>query len=89
MTAAKFLSIYDKVARLISIDVTAEIRFEYGDKNFPPSNYHVEASVKPRPSFACSCGFLRPRARPVIAVKPARVVADNSVPVAKPVVTET
>src|SRR6266513_588036 len=42
MTAAKFLSIYDKVARLISLDVTAEIRFEYGDENFPPSNYHVE-----------------------------------------------
>jgi predicted ATPase len=42
MTAAKFLSIYDKVARLISVDVTAEIRFEYGDENFPPSHYHVE-----------------------------------------------
>jgi Family of unknown function (DUF6428) len=42
MTAAKFLSIYDKVARLISLDVTAEVRFEYGDENFPPSDYHVE-----------------------------------------------
>ena len=42
MTAAKFLSIYDKVARLIPIDPTADIRFEYGDENFPPSNYHVE-----------------------------------------------
>lgn len=42
MTAAKFLSIYDRVARLIPLDPTAEIRFEYGDKNFPPSNYHVE-----------------------------------------------
>jgi hypothetical protein len=42
MTAAKFLSIYDKVARLISLDATAEIRFEYGDENFPPSDYHVE-----------------------------------------------
>ena len=42
MTAAKFLSIYDKVARLIPLDSTAEIRFEYGDDNFPPSNYHVE-----------------------------------------------
>ena len=29
-------------SRLISLDVTAEIRFEYGDENFPPSNYHVE-----------------------------------------------
>jgi hypothetical protein len=42
MTAAKFLSIYDKVARLISLDLAAEIRFEYGDENFPSSNYHVE-----------------------------------------------
>jgi hypothetical protein len=42
LTAAKFLSIYDKVACLISLDPTAEIRFEYGDENFPPSNYHVE-----------------------------------------------
>jgi hypothetical protein len=42
MTAKKFLAIYDKVARLISLDVAAEIRFEYGDENFPPSNYHVE-----------------------------------------------
>ena len=42
MTAAKFLSIYDKVARLIPLDSTAEIRFEYSDDNFPPSNYHVE-----------------------------------------------
>jgi Family of unknown function (DUF6428) len=42
MTAAKFLSIYDKVARLIPLDPTAEIRFEYGDENFPPSNYHVD-----------------------------------------------
>ena len=42
MTAAKFLSIYDKVARLIPLDPTAEIRFEYGDENFPSSNYHIE-----------------------------------------------
>jgi Family of unknown function (DUF6428) len=42
MTAAKFLSIYDRVARLIPLDVTAEIRFEYGDENFPSSNYHIE-----------------------------------------------
>src|SRR4029453_15790007 len=38
----KFFLFYDKVARLISLDATAEIRFEYGDENFPPSNYHVE-----------------------------------------------
>jgi len=42
MTAAKFLSIYDKVARLLPLDPAAEIRFEYGDENFPPSNYCVE-----------------------------------------------
>lgn len=42
MTAAKFLSIYDKVSRLIPLVPKAEIRFEYGDENFPPSNYHVE-----------------------------------------------
>ena len=42
MTAAKFLSIYDKVAPLISLDQAAEIRVEYGDGNFPPSNYHLE-----------------------------------------------
>jgi Family of unknown function (DUF6428) len=42
MTAAKFLSIYDKVGRLIALDATAEIHFEYGDENFPSSNYHVE-----------------------------------------------
>src|SRR4029453_15971331 len=42
MTAEKFLSIYDKVARLISLDETAEIRFEYGDENFPSSNYTLK-----------------------------------------------
>ena len=42
MTAAKFLSIFDKVARLIPLDPTAEIRFEYGDENFPSSNYRIE-----------------------------------------------
>src|SRR5438552_18816905 len=35
MTAAKFLSIFDKVARLISLAVTAEIRFEFGHQNVP------------------------------------------------------
>ncbi|MEY2546224.1 MAG: hypothetical protein QOG48_1341 [Verrucomicrobiota bacterium] len=43
MTAGKFLSIYDKVSRMIDVDLTAEIRFEYGDENFFPSNYHVES----------------------------------------------
>jgi hypothetical protein len=45
MTAGKFLSIYDKVSGMISIDPEAEMRFEYGDESFFPSNYHV-ATVK-------------------------------------------
>ena len=43
MTAGKFLSIYDKVSRMIEVDPAAEVRFEYGDENFFPSNYHVES----------------------------------------------
>ena len=42
MSAQKFLAIYDKVAGLIALDQEAEVRFEYGDENFPSSNYHVE-----------------------------------------------
>jgi len=42
MSAKKFLAIYDKVSGLITVEPSAEIRFEYGDENFPPSNYHVE-----------------------------------------------
>ena len=42
MTAQKFLNIYDKVGGMIALDSEAEIRFEYGDENFAPSNYHVE-----------------------------------------------
>ncbi len=41
MTADKFLSIYDPVSGMIGLDPEAEIRFEYGDENFSPSNYHV------------------------------------------------
>src|SRR5438552_10629702 len=37
MTAGKFLSIYDRVSGMISLDAEAEIRFEYGDENFFPS----------------------------------------------------
>lgn len=43
MTADKFLSIYDRVRGMIALDPEAEIRFEYGDENFSPSNYHVTA----------------------------------------------
>jgi Family of unknown function (DUF6428) len=42
MNTKKFLSIYDRVSGMISLDPEAEIRFEYGDENFPPSNYHVD-----------------------------------------------
>jgi Family of unknown function (DUF6428) len=57
MTAAKFLSIYDKVARLIPLDSTAEIRFEYGDENFPPSNYHVERISEIRTELRVQLGL--------------------------------
>ena len=43
MTAQKFLSIYDKVSKMIDVDPDAEIRVEYGDENFFPSNYHVDS----------------------------------------------
>jgi hypothetical protein len=68
---------YDKVARLISLDPTAEIRFEYGDENFPPLIITSKTSVKLLPSFACSYGFWRRRAWHAIGVNLARLVADN------------
>jgi hypothetical protein len=46
MTAGKFLSIYEKVSCMIDIDPAAEVRFEYGDENFFPSNYHVDSVIK-------------------------------------------
>ena len=51
MTAGKFLSIYDKVSQMIEIDPTAEIRFEYGAKNFFPSNYHVDSITEDQESI--------------------------------------
>ena len=57
MAAGKFLSIYDKVSRLIDVDPAAEVRFEYGDENFFPSNYHVA-------SMGESGGTLRVELRP-------------------------
>ena len=57
MTAEKFLSIYEKVSCLIDVDSTAEVRFEYGDENFFPSNYHVETIVE-------DAGALRVELRP-------------------------
>jgi hypothetical protein len=46
MTAGKFLSIYDKVSCMIDVDPAAEVRFEYGDENFFPSNYHVGSVIE-------------------------------------------
>ncbi len=44
MKSDKFLSIYDKVRRLVPVDEEAEIRIEYGDENFFPTAYHVTES---------------------------------------------
>jgi hypothetical protein len=46
MTAGKFLSIYEKVSSMINVDSAAEVRFEYGDENFFPSNYHVDSVME-------------------------------------------
>ena len=43
MMAGKFLRIFDKVTAMIPLELEAEIRVEYGDENFFPSLYHVEA----------------------------------------------
>jgi len=43
MTGAKFLKIFDKVRRMIALDVDSEIRVEYGDRIFFPSTYHVRS----------------------------------------------
>ena len=51
MTAGKFLSIYEKVSCLIDVDSTAEVRFEYGDENFFPSNYHVDSVMEETDAF--------------------------------------
>jgi hypothetical protein len=41
MTSAKFLQIFDKVHGMVPLNFEAEIRFEYGDKNFFPSVYSI------------------------------------------------
>ena len=43
MTAAKFLKIFEKVRRMIPLNLNTEIRIEYGDENFFPSTYHVRS----------------------------------------------
>jgi len=46
MSAGRFLSIYQKVSSMIDVDPAGEVRFEYGDKNFFPSNYHVDSVIE-------------------------------------------
>jgi hypothetical protein len=46
MTGGKFLSIYEKVSCMIDVDAAAEVRIEYGDENFFPSNYHVDSVIE-------------------------------------------
>jgi hypothetical protein len=41
LSAGKFVNIYDKVGKMVSIDEEAEVRIEYGDENFFPTAYHV------------------------------------------------
>ena len=41
MLAGKFVSIYDKVHRLVSIDAEAELRIEYGDHKIFPTAYSI------------------------------------------------
>jgi len=43
MSAGKFLRIFDRVTAMIPLNLKAEVRIEYGDENFFPSLYHVEA----------------------------------------------
>jgi len=43
MTAAKFLKIFEKVRGMISLNLNAEVRIEYGDENFFQSTYHVRS----------------------------------------------
>lgn len=43
MSAGKFLRIYDQVSGMAPLNSDAEIRVEYGDENFFPSNYHVHS----------------------------------------------
>src|SRR2546421_11326825 len=42
MTAEKVLRIYEKVNRIIDVDLFAEGRFEYGGEKFFSSHYHRE-----------------------------------------------
>lgn len=41
MLAGKFVNIYDKVSKMVSIDPDAEVRIEYGDDKIFPTAYYV------------------------------------------------
>jgi hypothetical protein len=41
MKAGKFVRIYDKVRKMVSVDEDAEVRIEYGDENFFPAAYYI------------------------------------------------
>ena len=41
MKSDKFLRIYDKVRRMVSVDEDAEVRIEYGDENFFAAAYRI------------------------------------------------
>ena len=43
MKADKFVRIYEKVRGSIPLDENAEVRIEYGDKNFFPSLYRIDS----------------------------------------------
>jgi hypothetical protein len=43
MSAEKFLGIFERVTTMIPLQLEAEVRVEYGDENFFPSLYHVDA----------------------------------------------
>jgi hypothetical protein len=46
MLTGKFVSIYDKVSKMVTIDQEAEVRIEYGDDHFLPTTYHVGNFIK-------------------------------------------
>src|SRR5438132_8416789 len=54
MKSDKFLSIYDKVRRLVPLDERAEIRIEYGDENFFPARNPSANGRKTRPPIRFS-----------------------------------
>lgn len=85
MTTHKFLGIYDRVAKSVSVRGEAEVRFEYGNSTLPAMQYHV-THVEPQaervivhlrtPGVQCkaadSCG------QPVATAEPVEVSACSA-----------